>query len=150
LHQVRWSGGRSVGDRGAVPAAAAGTDQAEFAHQPLDGAPGDRMALPAYFGMHLAGAVDPVVLRMHALDHRGGCCVGDRPRRGWPGSVRVVGARGDLRAGLGEDCADRLDPVFELVLIDVGDDQREGRSSSAAKKADALLRIAFARRSSRF
>jgi hypothetical protein len=38
--------------------------------------------------------------------------------------------------------------VFELVLIDVGDDQREGRSSSA-KKADALFKIAFARRSSR-
>ena len=39
--------------------------------------------------------------------------------------------------------------MFELVLIDVVDDQREGRSSSAAKKADALFKIAFARRSSR-
>jgi hypothetical protein len=37
--------------------------------------------------------------------------------------VRVEGARGDLRAGLGEDAVDRLDPVLELVLIDVGDDQ---------------------------
>jgi hypothetical protein len=45
--------------------------------------------------------------------------------------------------------ADRLDPVLELVLVDEGDDQREGRSSSAAKKADALFKIALARRSSR-
>jgi DNA-binding CsgD family transcriptional regulator len=35
------------------------------------------------------------------------------------------------------------------VLLDVVDDQREGRSSSAAKKADADRKIAFARRSSR-
>jgi len=35
------------------------------------------------------------------------------------------------------------------VLLDEVDDQREGRSSSAAKKADADRKIAFARRSSR-
>jgi hypothetical protein len=34
----------------------------------------------------------------------------------------VVGARGDLGAGLGEDLADRLDPVLGAVLVDVGDD----------------------------
>jgi hypothetical protein len=39
--------------------------------------------------------------------------------------------------------------VHILVLVDVGDQRGEGRSSSAVKKADALLRIAFARRSSR-
>src|SRR4051794_7824039 len=100
--------------------------------------------------MHLPGAVDTEVLGVHPLDDLGGRRVGDRPRRGRPRPVRVVAARGDLDAGLGEGAADRLDPVFELVLIDVGDDQREGRSSSAAKKADALFKIAFARRSSRF
>jgi hypothetical protein len=73
--------------------------------------------------MHLAGAVDPVVLRVHLLDHPGRRRVGEQPRRRRLGSVRVEGARGDLRAGLGEDAAVRLDPVLELVLIDVGDAQ---------------------------
>ncbi|MFJ9760568.1 hypothetical protein [Streptomyces sp. NPDC101149] len=35
-----------------------------------------------------------------------------------------------------------------LVLVDVGDLHRNGRSSSAEKRADADFRIAFARRSS--
>ena len=40
-------------------------------------------------------------------------------------------------------------PNAVLVLLDVVHDQREGRSSAAAKKVDAERRIAFARRSSR-
>jgi hypothetical protein len=75
--------------------------------------------------------------------------VGDRPRRGRAGFGGVVGGRSDLGAGLGEDSADRLDSVLLLVLLDVGDLRVEGRSSSAAKKAEALFTIAFARRSSR-
>jgi hypothetical protein len=75
--------------------------------------------------------------------------VGDRPRRGRPGLGGVVGGRSDLGAGLGEDPADRLDSVLLLVLVDVVDQRVEGRSSSAAKKAEALFKIAFARRSSR-
>jgi hypothetical protein len=46
-----------------------------------------------------------------------------------------------------ERAADRLDSELQAMLVD----QRwDGRSSSAEKKADALLRIAFARRSSQF
>jgi hypothetical protein len=78
-----------------------------------------------------------------------------------PTAVFVVGRRGDLASELGERGADRLDtpsqtlPVGILVLatdvfVDVAHDQRCGRSSSAAKKADALRKIALARRSSAF
>jgi hypothetical protein len=59
--------------------------------------------------------------------------------------ARVVGAGGNL-----QDLADRLDPERRLVRVDVGDYLVRGRSSSAAKKADADFRISLARRSSRF
>ncbi len=99
---------------------------------------------------HLAHPVHPVVLLEQRRDPRVQGRIGQRPpaRRSRLGGV--VGARGDRGIGLGEDGADRLDPELFLVLVDVGDQRCEGRSSSAAKKADALLRIAFARRSSRF
>src|SRR5262249_22114350 len=45
--------------------------------------------------------------------------------------------------------ADRLDPEPGLVLADKAHERCCGRSSSAAKKADAALRISLARRSSR-
>src|SRR6266545_2752911 len=57
----------------------------------------------------------------------------------------VVGGRGDR-----QQLADRLDPEPVLVGVDVGDHLLGRRSSSAAKKAEALLRISLARRSSRF
>jgi hypothetical protein len=76
--------------------------------------------------------------------------VEDRPVRGRSGPRGVVGARSDRRARLGERAADRLDSELLAMLVDEVDQRWEGRSSSAAKKADALLRIAFARRSSRF
>jgi hypothetical protein len=44
--------------------------------------------------------------------------------------------------------ADRLDPELVFVQVDIGDHLVKGRSSSAAKKADALFRITFARCSS--
>jgi hypothetical protein len=42
-----------------------------------------------------------------------------------------------------------FDPETLLVFVDEPDQNRCGRSSSAAKKAEAALRISFARRSSR-
>ncbi|WP_329452867.1 caspase family protein [Streptomyces sp. NBC_01724] len=64
--------------------------------------------------------------------------------------VCVRRSRCSARSGvrLGEDVADRLDAEQVLVLVDVGDLHRSGRSSSAAKNAEAVFRIAFARRSS--
>lgn len=41
-------------------------------------------------------------------------------------------------------------PKLIFVRVDVGDHLVVGRSSSAAKKAEAVLRIPFARFSSRF
>ena len=63
--------------------------------------------------------------------------------------LRESRARGDLDSGASEHLADRLDSELLLLGLDVLADQRDGRSSSAAKKADALFRIALALRSSR-
>src|SRR5262249_47210677 len=62
-----------------------------------------------------------------------------------PRTCLVVGGGGDL-----QDLAYRLDPELPPVLVDVADHLARRPSSSAAKKADALFRISFARRSSRF
>ena len=58
---------------------------------------------------------------------------------------------------LAQHGADRLDPpaqpVADAMVGVIGDEPHEdlvGRSSSAAKKADAALRISFARRNSAF
>ena len=52
---------------------------------------------------------------------------------------RVIGARSDL-----QHLADRLDSELVTMLVDVVDDHFDGRSSSAAKKADAERKISFA------
>ena len=62
----------------------------------------------------------------------------------------IVGTRSDLHAGSTQRGTDRLDSEFVLVLVDIRADYFEGRSSSAAKKAEADFRIWLARRSSRF
>src|SRR5690625_4504179 len=49
-----------------------------------------------------------------------------------------------------QNTADGLDPELISIQIDVSDHLVVGRSSSAAKKADAVFRISFARRSSAF
>src|SRR5690606_7516706 len=90
----------------------------------------------------LAGAVDLAVhhpQHHQYLHHR---CVAHRPGRRLPLAAfgGVVRARRHLQ-GL----ADGLDSELVTVAVDVVDDQRCGRSSSAAKKADADLRIEFAR-----
>ena len=71
--------------------------------------------------------------------------------------VLVVRRRGDLQPVLGEHPADRLDtPAQPTVLAVVGvladevHDHREGRSSSAPKKAAAAFKMALARFSSAF
>jgi hypothetical protein len=100
--------------------------------------------------MHLADPVDAVVLLVHPRDHGLEFGISDRPGRGRPGPGGIEGARSDRHLRAGQRGADRLDSEHVLVPLDVVDDQREGRSSSAAKKAEADLKIEFARRSSRF
>lgn len=74
-----------------------------------------------------------------------------RPSRGRTHPAGVVRTRGDLDPGLGQDGADRLDPVLVAVTVDERIDVGQRRSSSAcAKYALARRRIVFARRSSRF
>lgn len=46
--------------------------------------------------------------------------------------------------------SDSLDSEPVAIAVDEGDQRLCGRSSFAAKKDDAVLRISFARRSSRF
>jgi hypothetical protein len=67
-----------------------------------------------------------------------------------PTKVLVVGRWGDLNTELGQRGADRLDTppqatalAATLMVTDEADDQWCGRSSSAAKKADAVRRIAL-------
>src|SRR5690606_22377964 len=93
----------------------------------------------------LAHPVHAIVVGAHLPDPGGGGLVGARAQRRSPVLGRVVGGRGGL-----QHLADRLDPEFLPVQVDVGHYLVCGRSSSAAKKADADLRIALARRSSRF
>src|SRR4029453_9775755 len=61
----------------------------------------------------------------------------------------VVGGRRDLDPGLGQDRTDRLDAEPLPVGVDVVDDHRSRRSSSAwAKNAAEVFKISFARSSS--
>ena len=63
--------------------------------------------------------------------------------------VRVVGGGGDLAVVPGQDTADRLDTAeADPVLVDERYERVCGRSSPAAKKPAAALRISFARFSS--
>ena len=100
---------------------------------------------------HLAHPVDPEVLLPHAADLLTELAVTTGSRRtptavGVPGFAFVVRRRGDR-----QHCADRLDPVLIAVRVDEQLHSFGRRSSSAwAKYADALRRISFARRSSRF
>src|SRR5690625_640099 len=147
--QVRTGVWTVAGER--CPRALLSADPAQplGSHQPFHGAACDRDTFPAQLSVELLRAVDPEVLRVNAPDLNQQLLVPDRPFRGWSGLEGVVGARRDLRACCGERAADRLDAELMLVLVDELDDQRCGRSSSAAKKAEADRRIAFARRSSR-
>ena len=64
---------------------------------------------------------------------------------------RVVARRSDLDAGRTQRLADRLDSEALAMLVDAVDHGRVWRSgSAAAKNAEAVFRISFARRSSKF
>nr|WP_246169391.1 hypothetical protein [Actinotalea subterranea] len=110
------------------------------AHQPVDRATCDPVALPVQLGVDLVNPVDAVVLRMHLLDQGGRRGVADRPGRRWAGLGGVVGARGDLQA-------DRLDPETVLVLVEADDHFNRRSSSAAAKYVDAVRRIGGFKRS---
>ena len=65
-------------------------------------------------------------------------------------AVLIIGTRGDRDPMSGQHTADRLESETVAVGVDGGDYNRCGRSSSAAKKAEAAFKISSARRSSAF
>jgi hypothetical protein len=157
LHQVlRPLGLSTIADGGAAGLLARDSTQALGAHEPLDGAPRHRDAFAVQLGVNLPGAVDTKVGLVGGLDVLDQLGVADRACRGWPGLGGVVAARGDLHAGFLQRGTDRLDPdlapIDHVVAmgVDVGDYLVVGRSSSAAKKAEAVLKMWLVRRSSRF
>src|SRR5690606_33038908 len=109
-----------------------------------DSAPSHNDAFPVQRQPYFPGSVDGEVLVIHPRDLGFELPITDLPVAGNSIPVLVVGRWGDPDAELGERGADRLDTPSQttgfppaLVLADVFDDQRAGRSSSAAKKADA-------------
>ncbi|OLL70020.1 hypothetical protein Ae150APs1_6158 [Pseudonocardia sp. Ae150A_Ps1] len=153
LDQVRAQVGAVGTDGGPRHPLPPDTAQACGFHEPADGAPRDRPVVHAAFAAQLCpdfpDAVDAVVLGVHACDLGGDEDVAFRPGRGWTGLRRIVGTRGDRDTGVFQHGTDRPDPELVPVLVDVVGDYRCGRSSSAAKKAEADLRMMLARRSSR-
>jgi hypothetical protein len=110
------------------------TGQAERGHQPPGLIPPDLGALAAQGPPQLAHAVHPEVGGMDSGDVGLQCLITDGSRGRWPALGRIVGRWGDR-----QDLADRLDPEGRPVLVDVVAHLLERRSSSAPKKAAALL-----------
>jgi hypothetical protein len=124
--------------------------EAEVAHQPGDGAAGHRYAFAVQLPPDLPHPVDAEVVPVDTADLRLQLRVADRPGTGVAVLGGVVGARCDLQSVTGQDMADRLDSEHLAVLVDERYERFDGRSSSAAKKAEAAFKISFARRSSAF
>ena len=160
LNQVFRQAGRAVGDRGPLDLAPDRAVQTEAAHQPFDRAAGDRDTFTVELQPHLPGAVDAVVRGVHPGNVGLKLLVADLAparRTAEPATVVVVSGRGDRQAVLGQHGANRLDApdqatrvAVALVGADELHDQWCGRSSSAAKKVDAALRMPFARFNSAF
>ena len=131
-------------------ACAAHPVESGVAHEALDGAACDVTAVAVEIdgAPHLADAVTGVVVGVDALQRCGDRRIADGPGRGRPGFERIVGARRNARGGVCQCPHDRLDAELLAVVVDEGDDYRCGRSSSAAKKAEARFRISLARRDS--
>ena len=121
--------------------AASHAGQPHLAHEPLDGAAGNRDAFPVERQPDLPRPVDAVVARVHPRDLDPQVGIAQRPSRRRPRHGLVVGRRGDRSAVLsqllGQHPADRLDtppqPAVGAVGV-LGDEPHErgcGRSNSA-------------------
>jgi hypothetical protein len=113
--------------------------QALLAHQPLDRAASHADSRTVELRMHFPRSVNTVILAEHTLDlsEQFGVPHGTFRRRALLG--RPEGSRGDPHIRIVQDCADRLDP--ELLPLD--------NPLAAAKNAEAVFGISFARRNSR-
>src|SRR6185503_7649655 len=142
---------RLIADRRPHGLAADRALQAKARHQPLDGAAGNHEAFSPQLPPDLPHAVDAEVLREDPLNldlqfgvpsRTGRTLAGVDPL----GDMRMVGRRGDR-----QHLAYRLDPIRFPMIVDERDHGFTPLSSSSwAKYADALRRISFACRRSRF
>src|SRR4051794_38441655 len=156
-----------IGDGRLVLGAVAGPFPALLTHDSLHGAASDVVALAAKPDPQLArsqGLHEPAGLLVLPLgaDQGDEVGVGQLPLRGLLVDPLVVGRGADLDAVLGQHGAHGLDTSGQpglavraalLVVLVLGDEpghRFSGRSSSAAKKAEAAFKMAFARRSSAF
>ncbi len=140
-----------VADRGAHVLATDHALQAQFPHQPFDGASGDRKALAVHLPPDLAYPIDAEVLGKDAHHLRLQILIAPGTNR----EPRWIAPLCDTLtvAGWGnrQNPADRLDPINIPMFVNEGGHRLNGRSSSAwAKYADALRSISLAWRSSRF
>ena len=133
--------GVAISDGGPLELAPAHATQPQVAHQPPDAVPADVDAFTLELGPHLVDAIDIEVLLMHPDDLRFELGITDSALRQRTSDRRVVGGGGEL-----QDPADRLDPELLAVCRDVAD-YLAGRSSSAAKKADADFKMGGIHRS---
>lgn len=132
------------GDR--VVFAADGSGDAGDRHQAGHLIAPDVVASAFHRPPELASAVDTPIGDEHSVDGVRGVGVGQL-RFGDPsaGLGFVVGGRGDADAVLGEHGTDRVDPEPLPVSVDVVDDHRSRRSTSAAaKNALAVFNISLA------
>lgn len=153
LDQIRMPRRTRVCGRGhGVPLAT--HDSLDFAdpHQPAHLVAAHLVTSVFHHMPHLADPVEPPVGHIQSMHGVGGVGLG-------PGGVadraadfgRVVGGRGDRQAVLGEHGADRVDPEPVAVSVDVVDDHRIRRSTSAAaKNVVAVFKISLALRNSAF
>ena len=139
---ARWTGGDRL-------ATSANTLDACDLHQPRD-----LVATHVPSGMphgvpHLPDPIDAVIHLVNPPGLLYEDLVPNTARADRPGLRGTVSARGDEPTFCRtEDAADGLDPELFAILVDERDHFVVGRSSSAAKNAEAAFRISFARRAS--
>jgi len=105
-YEVSWTCRRGVGDRGAPSLAAHRPGQAQFGHQPLDGAAGHRDALAVERQPHLARAIDPEVRGVDPPDVLFEFLIADLAATGLMVDLVIIGRGGNLDAEFDERGAD--------------------------------------------
>ena len=156
VHQIRPAA-RALGGfrrhRGFAAAHAPDAKPAHDVHHPVAADPGRIPALGDQLRVHLPAAVHGHEEIRADLEDGAGQRLTPRPHAAdGTCSEHAVAARREKPAAqrFGKDLADRPDPETASVLVDVRGHQRRAGSSLAAKKADAVVKISFARRNCAF